>query len=149
MRFGQFFYPTSLDPQRDGQIIEDCLAEAELAEDLGLDAVWMAEHHFVGEVAYGDPLVFAGAVAARTRRVLIGLGIVEMALHNPVHLAIQTSLLDNLSHGRLIVGTGRGSNYNSFEYTGFGTDVATGIEQMEEAEELLASTPLPTVNGPG
>ena len=137
MRFGQFFYPTSLDPRQDGRIIEDCLFEAELAEELGLDAVWMAEHHFVGEVAYGDPLVFAGAIAARTKKVLLGLGIVEMALHNPVHLAIQTSLLDNLSHGRLIVGTGRGSNYNSFEYAGFGTNVAAGIEQLDEAEDLL------------
>jgi len=42
-----------------------------------------------------------------------------------------------LSHGRLIVGTGRGSNYNSFEYVGFGTSVAAGIEQTDEAEDLL------------
>ncbi|MCE2465021.1 MAG: LLM class flavin-dependent oxidoreductase [Dehalococcoidia bacterium] len=137
MRFGHFFYPTSLDPAQDGQVIADCLAEAELAEDLGLDAIWMAEHHFVGEVAYGDPLVFAGAVAARTRRIMLGLGIVEMALHNPVHLAIQTALLDVLSNGRLIVGTGRGSNYNAFEYVGFGTTVGEGLERLDEAEELL------------
>ena len=137
MRFGHFFYPMSLDPGRDAQTIEDCLYEAELVEELGLDAIWMAEHHFVGEVVYGDPLVFAAAVAARTRRVLLGLGIVEMALHNPVKLAIQTSLLDNLSHGRLVVGIGRGSNYNSFEYAGFGTTVAAGIERLDEAEDLL------------
>ena len=137
MRFGHFFYPTSPDPAQDGQVIADCLAEAELAEELGLDAIWMAEHHFVGEVAYGDPLVFAGAVAARTRRIMLGLGIVEMALHNPVHLAIQTALLDVLSNGRLIVGTGRGSNYNAFEYVGFGTTVGEGLERLDEAEELL------------
>ena len=137
MRFGHFFYPTSMDPEQDSQVIADCLAEAELAEALGLDAIWMAEHHFVGEVAYGDPLVFAGAVAARTKRIMLGLGIVEMALHNPVHLAIQTALLDVLSCGRLVVGTGRGSNYNAFEYVGFGTTVGAGIDRLDEAEELL------------
>ena len=137
MRFGHFFYPTSLDPAQDSRVIDDCLAEAELAESLGLDAIWMAEHHFVGEVAYGDPLVFAGAVAARTSRIMLGMGIVEMALHNPVHLAIQTALIDVISRGRLVVGTGRGSNYNAFEYVGFGTTVGEGLERLDEAEELL------------
>ena len=137
MRFGHFFYPMSLDPSGDAQAIDDALYEAELVEQLGFDAVWLAEHHFVGEVAYGDPLVFAGAVAMRTRRALIGLGVVEMALHNPVRLAIQTALLDNMSRGRLVVGTGRGSNYNSFEYAGFGTTVEEGHRRLQEAEELL------------
>ena len=62
----------------------------------------------------------------KTQRILLGLGVVEMALHNPVQLAIQTALLDNLSRGRLIVGTGRGSNYNAYEYIGFGTDIVEG-----------------------
>ncbi|MFQ6028322.1 MAG: LLM class flavin-dependent oxidoreductase, partial [Dehalococcoidia bacterium] len=85
----------------------------------------------------GDPLVFAAALAVKTQRVLLGLGVVEMALHNPVRLAIQTALLDNLSRGRLVVGTGRGSNYNSFEYAGFGTSVSEGQERLPEAEDLL------------
>ncbi len=137
MRFGHFFYPMSLDPSRDAQAIDDALYEVELVEELGLDAIWLAEHHFVGEVAYGDPLVFAGAVAVKTRRVLIGLGVVEMALHHPVRLAIQTALIDHLSRGRLVVGTGRGSNYNSFEFAGFGTTVEEGRRQLDEAEDLL------------
>ena len=137
MRFGHFFYPMNFDPSRDHQAIEDCLQEAELVEELGYDAIWIAEHHFIGEAIYGDPLVFAAAVAMKTHRVQIGMGIIEMALHNPVQLAIQTSLVDNLSKGRLTVGTGRGSNYNAFEYVGFGTTVAEGRNKLEEAEELL------------
>ena len=137
MRFGHFFYPMSMDASRDVQAIDDCLYEAELAEEMGLDAIWFAEHHFVGEVAYADPMVFAAAVAVKTKRVLLGIGIVEMALHHPVRLAIQTSLLDNLSRGRLVVGTGRGSNFNAFEYIGFGTTVTEGRERLAEAEDLL------------
>ncbi|MGE3536874.1 MAG: LLM class flavin-dependent oxidoreductase [Candidatus Tectimicrobiota bacterium] len=137
MRFGHFFYPMNLDPSRDYQAISDCLAEAELVEQLGFDAIWISEHHFAGEAVYGDALVFGAAVAMKTQRLLLGLGVVEMALHNPVQLAIQTALLDNLSRGRLIVGTGRGSNYNAFEYVGFGTTVAEGQQRLAEAEDLL------------
>ena len=137
MRFGHFFYPMNFDAARDHQAIDDCLYEAELVEDLGLDAIWFAEHHFAGEVVYGDPLIFASAVAVKTKSVLLGLGIVEMALHHPVRLAVQTALLDNLSRGRLVVGIGRGSNYNAFEYAGFGTRVEAGPERLEEAEDLL------------
>ena len=137
MRFGHFFYPMNFDPTRDYQVITDCLAEAELVEHLGLDAIWIAEHHFTGETVYGDALVFAAAVAVKTQRILLGLGVVEMALHNPVQLAIQTALLDNLSRGRLIVGTGRGSNYNAYEYLGFGTTLLEGQKRLPEAEDLL------------
>ena len=63
MRFGHWLYWTNLDPSRDAQMVHDALAEARLAEELGYDAVWFAEHHFLGEVGYGDPVVFATAVA--------------------------------------------------------------------------------------
>jgi alkanesulfonate monooxygenase SsuD/methylene tetrahydromethanopterin reductase-like flavin-dependent oxidoreductase (luciferase family) len=137
MRFGHFFYPMNFDAARDYEAITDCLAEAELVERLGLDAIWIAEHHFTGETVYGDAVVFAAALAMKTQRILLGLGVVEMALHNPVQLAIQTALLDNLSRGRLIVGTGRGSNYNAYEYIGFGTDIREGQKRLPEAEDLL------------
>ncbi len=86
MRFGHFFYPMNLDPSQDYHAIEDCILEAELVEQLGFDAIWISEHHFAGEAVYGDPLVFAAAVAVKTQRVLLGLGIVEMALFTAVSL---------------------------------------------------------------
>jgi len=137
MRFGTFVFSISHDPSADHQVIDNTLREVELAEAIGLDAVWLTEHHFDGAVAYADPLVFGAAVAMRTRRVRIGFAVVEMALHHPIRLAVQTSLLDNLSRGRLIVGTGRGSAYNEFEYLGFGTTMDAGRHRMAEAEDLL------------
>ena len=92
---------------------------------------------FHGRIVYGDPLVFASAVAVRTKTIKLGFGILELPIHNPIRLAIQTALLDNLSHGRLIVGTAKGSNYNAFEYLGFGSDPRDNNQQMEEAEDLL------------
>ena len=137
MRFGHFFYPMKFDDSQDQQEIQACLDEAVLVEELGLDAIWFAEHYFTGECVYGDPLVFASAVAVKTKKIMLGFGILELPLHNPVRVAIQTALLDNLCQGRLVVGTGRGSNYNAYEYVGFGTTSGLGAAQLDEAEELL------------
>ena len=132
MRFGSFVFSISGDPNLDHQVIENTLGEIELAEDVGLDTVWLTEHHFDGAVAYADPVVFAAAVAMRTQRIRIGFAVVEMALHHPVRLAVQTSLLDNLSRGRLTVGTGRGSAFNEYEYIGFGIT-------LEQGKDLICS----------
>ncbi len=137
MRFGHFFYPMKFDDSRDSDAIQECLAEAELVEALGFDAIWLAEHYFTGECVYGDPLVFAAALAVKTGKIELGFAILELPLHNPVRVAIQTALLDNLCQGRLTVGTAKGSNYNAYEYIGFGSNPELGAEQMEEAEELL------------
>ena len=137
MRFGTFVFPISCDQETDDQVIDNTLREVELAEEIGMDAVWLAEHNFDGAVAYADPVIFGAAVAMRTRRVRIGFAVVEMALHHPVRLAIQTALLDNLSQGRLTVGIGRGSGLNEYEYMGFGTTLEDGRRMLIEGEELL------------
>ena len=137
MRFGSFVFPVSHSPDSDGAIIDSTLAEIELQDSLGFEAAWLTEHHFDGACAYVDPVVFGAAVASRTRRIKIGFAVVEMAFHHPVRLAAQTALLDNLSHGRLIVGIGRGSAFNTYEYLGFGVPMDEGVERLAEAEELM------------
>ena len=72
MRFGTYVFRISPELKADHQIIENTLREVELAEEIGLDAVWLTEHHFDGAVAYADPVVFAAAVAAKTKKVRIG-----------------------------------------------------------------------------
>ena len=137
MKFGSFIFPVSHNPENDGAIIDSTLAEIELQESLGFDAAWLTEHHFDGASAYVDPVVFGAAVAARTTRIKIGFAVVEMAFHHPVRLAAQTALLDNLSHGRLIFGVGRGSAFNTYEYLGFGIPMEEAEARLAEAEELI------------
>ena len=72
MRFGSFVFSISGDRAADGQVIRQTLREIEWAEEAGMDAVWLTEHHFDGAVAYADPVVFGAAVAMRTHRVKIG-----------------------------------------------------------------------------
>ncbi len=137
MRFGSFVFPVSHHPDNDGAIIDSTLAEIELQDEMGFHAAWLTEHHFDGACAYVDPVVFGAAVASRTRHIKIGFAVVEMAFHHPVRLAAQTALLDNLSHGRLIVGTGRGSAFNTYEYIGFGVSMDEGAARLDEAEGLM------------
>ena len=137
MRFGTFVFPVSQKPDNDYRIIHETLDEIQLCDKLGFDTAWLSEHHFDGATAYVDPVVFAASIAATTKKIRIGFAVVEMALHHPVRLAAQTALLDNLSNGRLLVGTGKGSAFNEYEYIGFGVPMSDAAESLQEAENLI------------
>jgi alkanesulfonate monooxygenase SsuD/methylene tetrahydromethanopterin reductase-like flavin-dependent oxidoreductase (luciferase family) len=137
MRFSNFLFPDSPSPADDGRVIEETLREAVLTDRLGYDAIWLAEHHFDGICAYVDPVSFAGALATATQRARIGFAVAQMALHHPIRLAEQTALLDQLTRGRLIVGLGRGTAYNIYDYQGYGIDHAEAQARFEEAEALM------------
>ena len=67
MRFGPFVFQISSEPALDSQILDNTLKEAELADALGYDVVWLSEHYFSGDTVYADPVVFGAAIAARTK----------------------------------------------------------------------------------
>ncbi len=137
MKFSNFLFPQSDTPDTDYDIVADALREASLTERLGFDAVWLGEHHIDGACAYVDPVTFAAAVAARTERVKIGFAAVQMALHHPIRLAEQIALLDNISRGRVILGIGRGTAYNFYEYRSYGIPFAEAQGRLVESEEIL------------
>jgi alkanesulfonate monooxygenase SsuD/methylene tetrahydromethanopterin reductase-like flavin-dependent oxidoreductase (luciferase family) len=137
MKFSNFLFPDSRDPERDGIVIDETLREAWLSDELGVNVIWLAEHHFDGICAYVDPITLAGALATSTRHSKIGFAVVQTALHHPIRLAEQLAILDNITKGRLIVGLGRGSSYNIYDYQGFGIDHHEAQERLEEAETIL------------
>jgi alkanesulfonate monooxygenase SsuD/methylene tetrahydromethanopterin reductase-like flavin-dependent oxidoreductase (luciferase family) len=137
MKFGTFLFTQYADHTKDQQGIEETLAEARLSEELGMEAVWLAEHHFDGTCVYVDPISFAAALSQATKRVQIGFAVIQASLHHPIRLAEQLSLLDHLSRGRLIVGLGRGSMFNNYEYKAYEIDPASSRERFEEIEEIL------------
>ena len=63
MKFSNFLFPMADTPEDDERIIDETLAEAKLCDDLGMEALWLAEHHFDGNCAYVDPVSFAAALA--------------------------------------------------------------------------------------
>ena len=137
MRFSNFLFPQSTTPENDFEVVTDALREAELTEELGFDGVWLGEHHIDGACAYVDPVTFAAAVVARTERVKIGFAAVQMALHHPIRLAEQIALLDNISRGRIVLGIGRGTAYNFYEYRSYGIPFSEAQGRLVESEAIL------------
>ena len=60
-----------------------------------------------------------------------------MSLHHPIRMAEQLALIDNISKGRLIVGLGRGTAYNIYDYQGYGLDHTEAQARFEEAEAIM------------
>ncbi|WP_428536549.1 LLM class flavin-dependent oxidoreductase [Rhodopila sp.] len=137
MKFSNFLFPDSMSAADDGRIIDETLQEARLTDALGFDTIWLAEHHFDGIVAYVDPVAFAAALAVATSRARIGFAVAQMALHHPIRLAEQVALIDHISKGRLIVGLGRGTAYNIYDYQGYGIDHTEAQGRFEEAEAVM------------
>jgi len=137
LRFGNFLFPESRDPDRDAEVIADVIAEARLCDELGVEVLWLAEHHFDGNCAYVDPVTFAAAVLSATKRIKVGFAVAQVSLHHPVRLAEQMALLDNIGRGRVIVGLGRGTAYNVYEYQGYGIPHEDAASLYEEAEGIM------------
>src|SRR3989475_9581051 len=148
MRFGWLPLAHSPDPAHDHIAIAHQLEQACLADALGFDGVWLTEHNFTGEAVYSDPIPFASALAMKTARVRIGFAVIQLALRHPIRLAIQLALLDNLCGGRLDVGVGHGTNYNEYEFVGYGLRSEDSRARMEETLDVLirARTETPLVH---
>ena len=137
MRFSNFLFPESRDPAQDERVIDETLREARLSDELGFEVIWLAEHHFDGICAYVDPVSFAATLAVATQRAKIGFAVAQMSLHHPIRMAEQLALIDNISKGRLIVGLGRGTAYNIYDYQGYGLDPDEAQARFEEAEAIM------------
>lgn len=116
-------------------VYDDGLAFARSAEDLGLDEVWLTEHHFAEDGYCPALLPVAGAIASTTRRIRIGTKVVLMPFHDPVRLAEDAAVVDILSRGRLDLGVAAG--YRHEEFRGFGIERKERSRRTREGLEIL------------
>ena len=131
--FTEFQCPPGMDEAR---AFDESLAEMTAAEDLGFDAVWLAEIHFQKERSVlSSPLVIAAAIAARTRRVKIGIAVQVLPLSHPLRLAEDVATVDHLSKGRLDLGVGRSGLPE--HYHGFNIPYSESRERFQETLEIL------------
>jgi alkanesulfonate monooxygenase SsuD/methylene tetrahydromethanopterin reductase-like flavin-dependent oxidoreductase (luciferase family) len=137
MRFGWLTLGLSPSADDDYGAIHEQLEQACLAEEAGFDGIWLTEHNFTGESVYCDPIPFASVLAARTSRIRIGFAVIQLALRHPIRLATQLALLDNLSGGRIDVGVGHGTNYNEYEFMGYGLRSGDSRDRMAETLEVM------------
>src|SRR5205814_4237988 len=115
MKFGMFYelqLPKPWGPDDERQLVQDALAQVELADRLGLDYAWAVEHHFLEEYSHCSASeVFLAAAAARTKRIRLGHGIRQVIANynHPARTAEAIAMLDLVSNGRAELGIGEGA----------------------------------------
>ena len=135
MEFGLFLEFPRREGESENQAFNDAFELVDSAENLGVDSVWLAEYHFVPGRVLAAPITVASAVAARTKRIRIGLAVVLLPLGQPVRIAEEIATVDHISKGRVEFGIGRGTFPNVHE--GFGIPFAESRGRFEEALEVI------------
>jgi alkanesulfonate monooxygenase SsuD/methylene tetrahydromethanopterin reductase-like flavin-dependent oxidoreductase (luciferase family) len=149
VKFGLFYEHQVPRPWRDGderRVMSEALEQIELADRIGIECVWVVEHHFLEEYSHSSaPELFLAAASQRTERIRLAHGIVHAlpAINQPARVAERISTLDILSNGRVEFGTGEGSA--AAELDAFGVDPADKRAMWEEgvrvALRCLTETP--------
>ncbi len=119
----------------DHAVVEETIEQCILAEEMGFDAVWFVEHHFLTTFSMSPcPEIILSALAGQTKRIRLGFGVVILPYHHPVRVAERIAMLDHVSHGRVEFGTGRSAAY---ELTGMGIDPRLTREMWEESLTMI------------
>jgi alkanesulfonate monooxygenase SsuD/methylene tetrahydromethanopterin reductase-like flavin-dependent oxidoreductase (luciferase family) len=137
MKFGIFILPSwpEAEPSHQGRIYHEAVEQIQYAEELGFDAVWLAEHHFTRFGIISSAIPFATYVAARTKTIRIGTGVSVLTFHNPIFMAEETAMLDVLSNGRLDFGVGRGQVV--YEYNNFRVEYDSRTQRFQEIVDII------------
>jgi len=133
LRFGIFMAPFHSPPgQNPTTAIARDVATIRQLDDLGYDEAWIGEHHSCGTEIIASPEIFIAHVAAQTRHIKLGTGVLSLPYHNPLWVADRAILLDHLTRGRFMLGLGPGA---------LPTDAAMiGIEPAEQRQALEEDT---------
>lgn len=113
-------------------MFKDAIGIAQGADELGVNGAYFRVHHFARQSA--SPMPLLSAIAARTSRIEVGTGVIDMRYENPLYLAEEAAALDLIADGRVALGISRGSpepadrGWEAFGYTGStdprGADIA-------------------------
>lgn len=116
------------------QVIRDVVDQAVLADEVGIDAFSIGEHHRPDFAVSAPDVVLAG-IATRTRRITLGSAVTVLSSDDPIRVFERFSTIDALSHGRAEVTVGRGSFTESFPLFGF--DLADYERLFDEKLDLF------------
>ena len=126
--------PAYADPDTSVRSYKEGMDECELAEAVGFDWLSFSEHHYSGRITTGTPAVIAAAVAERCKKIKIALLGHLLPLNNPVRVAEELALLDNLTDGRLVAGFLRGTPNEDQVYS---VNPAEGRGRLLESMDLI------------
>lgn len=117
------------------ELYADVLDLVEVAESAGFDSFWLAEHHAAGDGYNPSLLPFLSAVAARTSRIEIGTAVLLAPFHDPLRVAEDAAVVDNISGGRLNLGLGLG--WAPEEYRMFAVEQKGRGRRLAEFAQVL------------
>ncbi len=123
------------DPRTDAEIYHDAIERAVKAESVGLDSVWVSEHHFLDDGYMPSLLVTCAAIAQATTKITIGTAVLLAPLYDPLHLAEDAATVDLISNGRLILGLGAGWRPEEFDV--FGVPLSDRAKLMNRTVKVL------------
>lgn len=135
MRVGTFVLAAQFPGQGHSEALHRAVRSAEVAEEAGLDSVWLAEHHFVPYGTCPSAITLAALLLGRTRRIRVGTAVSVLPNTHPVALGEQAALLHITSGGRFTLGVGRGGPWVDLEVFGGGLEAFE--RDFPEALELL------------
>lgn len=111
------------------------IEQARLAEDMGLDSLWLSEHHGADDGYLPSLMPLAAAILANTERLVVGTAVMLAPFHHPLRLAEDVAFLDQMSGGRFILGLGTG--WRAAESRAFGLDPSARAVTLEETVAVL------------
>lgn len=142
LTFG-FIAPLESYPNSPGPTLASHAEMAKKVDAAGFSALWLRDVPFydpsfgdVGQVL--DPLVYAGFLAAITRRITIGTAGIVLPLRDPVIVAKQAATIDQLLGGRFLLGLATGDR--PVEYPAFGIDYDSRADRFRDALALIRAT---------
>jgi len=137
MRFSLFYNFDILPEQFVPGLYSKVEAQAARADQLGFDAIWVAEHHFALYGRLTSPLLFLARLSALTERIGLGTAVVEAPHYHPLRLAEEAALLDVLSRGRLRLGIGSGARNKPGEFAAFQVPLEEKTARTREVVSIL------------
>ncbi len=126
LRFGWATFMDSLEAVR---------STTALADDLGLDSLWVGDH-IAFSLPMMDPLLQLAQAAVCSERLMLGTGVYLLPLRHPVTVAKQVASLDRLSGGRVVFGVGIGGEFPN-EYAACGVPIRERGARLSEGIEVL------------
>ena len=109
MKFGVFMAPFHRPGENPTLALERDMELIEWLDTLGFDQAYIGEHHSAGWETIASPEIFMGMAAQRTKRIMLGSGVISLPYHHPYMVANRMVLLDHLTRGRVILGVGPGA----------------------------------------
>ncbi|MGF7159231.1 alkanesulfonate monooxygenase SsuD/methylene tetrahydromethanopterin reductase-like flavin-dependent oxidoreductase (luciferase family) [Rhodoligotrophos appendicifer] len=136
MHFGLFSLMTQRDRAKTpGLIYRETLDHVKIAEQIGMEVAWFAEHHFSNYCMCPSPLAMSTYMAGQTSTIKVGPAVIVAPLYEPVRLAEDIGVADQISDGRLVLGFGSG--YQEYEFHKFGRDLKQARTDLLEILDFV------------